>query len=187
MPSISSDAPPLANLTFGAVRAAGTMLAWLFSDYFERMPNLKIALSEGNIGWMPYFIERAEQVLDKQRHWAAKAGVQFYRGDSGTEAATATPQANLGTLDVRRTIRDHIFGCFIEETSGLRCLDIIGEDNVMIETDYPHSDTTWPDCIEVAQQLVKELPPVTQRKILRGNAERLFRFTPIEPTLAVGA
>jgi hypothetical protein len=54
MPQISSDAPLLANLTFGAVRAAGTMLAWIFSDYFERMPNLKIALSEGNIGWMPY-------------------------------------------------------------------------------------------------------------------------------------
>ena len=54
MPSISSDAPPMANLTFGAVRAAGTMLAWMFSDYFERMPRLKIALSEGNIGWMPY-------------------------------------------------------------------------------------------------------------------------------------
>jgi len=187
MPSISSDAPPLANLTFGAVRAAGTMLAWLFSDYFERMPDLKIALSEGNIGWMPYFIERAEQVLDKQRHWAAQAGVQFYRGDSGTDAAAAVPQANLGSLDVRRTIREHIFGCFIEETSGLRNLDIIGEDNVMIETDYPHSDTTWPDCIEVAQQLVKELPPATQRKILRGNAERLFRFTPIEPTLTAGA
>ena len=187
MPSISSDAPPLANLTFGAVRAAGTMLAWLFSDYFERMPDLKIALSEGNIGWMPYFIERAEQVLDKQRHWAAKAGVQFYKGDSGTGAVQAVPQANLGTLDVRRTIRDHIFGCFIEEVSGLRCLDIIGEDNVMIETDYPHSDTTWPDCIEVAQQLVKELPPATQRKILRGNAEKLFRFTPIEPTLPAGA
>jgi hypothetical protein len=70
MPVISSDAPGLANLTFGAIRAAGTMLAWVFSDYFERMPGLKIALSEGNIGWMPYFIERAEQVIDKQRHWA---------------------------------------------------------------------------------------------------------------------
>ncbi len=187
MPSISSDAPPLANLTFGAVRAAGTMLAWIFSDYFERMPKLKIALSEGNIGWMPYFIERAEQVIDKQRHWAAKAGVQFYKGDSGTAASTPVPQANLATLDVRRTIREHIYGCFIEETSGLRCLDIIGEDNVMIETDYPHSDTTWPDCIEVAQQLVKDLPAETQRKILRGNAEKLFRFTPIEPTITPAA
>jgi predicted TIM-barrel fold metal-dependent hydrolase len=183
MPAISSDAPPLANLTFGGVRAAGTMLAWIFSDYFERMPNLKIALSEGNIGWMPYFIERAEQVVDKQRHWAAKSGVRFYQGDSGTDAAEPTPQANLDRLDIRKVFRDHIYGCFIEETAGLRCLDIIGEDNVMIETDYPHSDTTWPDSIEVARQLVKELPEATQRKILRGNAERLFRFTPTEPVV----
>jgi predicted TIM-barrel fold metal-dependent hydrolase len=90
--------------------------------------------------------------------------------------------ANLDRLDVRQTIRDHVFGCFIEETAGLRCLDIIGEDNVMIETDYPHSDTTWPDCIDVAKKLVQDLPEATQHKILRGNAERLYRFTPIEPT-----
>jgi predicted TIM-barrel fold metal-dependent hydrolase len=181
MPAISSDAPVLANLTFGAARAAGTMLAWLFSDYFERMPGLRIALSEGNIGWMPYFIERAEQVLDKQRHWAAKKNVKLYGGDSGTAELAPVPQADLDRLDVRRTIREHVFGCFIEETSGLRCLDIIGEDNVMLEVDYPHSDTTWPDSIEVAHRLLKDLPPETRHKVLRANAERLFRFTPVEP------
>jgi len=177
MPVISTDAPGLANLTFGAVRAAGTMLAWLFSDYFERMPGLKIALSEGNIGWMPYFIERAEQVIDKQRHWAKSVGTAFYNN----EVETAQVMADLDRLDVRATIRDHIFGCFIEESSGLRSLDIIGEDNVMLETDYPHSDTTWPDCIGVAKKLLVDLPPDTQYKIQRGNAERLFRFTPAVP------
>ena len=184
MPMVWSDAPALANLTFGAARAAGTMIGWLFSDMFDRHPKLKVVLSEGNIGWMPYFIERAEQVLDKQRHWAKQANVRLYKGDSGSEAAEAAPQTDLDTLDIRRRFRDHIYGCFIEETSGLRSLDIIGEDNVMIETDYPHSDTTWPDCIEVAQRLVKDLPKETQRKILRTNAERLFRFTPVEPTVA---
>ena len=131
MPVISSDAPGLANLTFGAVRAAGTMLAWLFSDVFERMPGVKIALSEGNIGWMPYFIERAEQVIDKQRHWAKHIGTAFYNNKVATEQV----MADLDHIDVRGTIREHIFGCFIEESSGLRSLDIIGEDNVMIETD----------------------------------------------------
>ena len=181
MPSICSDAPALANLTFGAVRAAGTMLSWIFSDYFERMPNLKIALSEGNIGWMPYFLERAEQVVDKQRHWISKTTMQLYDQKAG-----ASLQADLSRLDVRQVFRDHIFGCFIEETSGLMCLDILGDDNIMIETDYPHSDTTWPDCISVAKKLVEALPPESQYKILRGNAERLFRFTPAEPTGAPG-
>ena len=179
MPVISSDSPGRANLTFGASRAAATMLAWLFSDYFERMPGLKIALSEGNIGWMPYFMERAEQVIDKQRHWAKKMGASFYNSDTSQEQLGA----DLDKLDVRETVRKHIFGCFIEESSGLRCLDLIGEDNVMIESDYPHSDTTWPDSIEVARRVLDEvgLSPETQYKILRGNAERLYRFTPIEP------
>jgi len=177
MPVISTDAPGLANLTFGAVRAAGTMLAWVFSDYFERMPGLKIALSEGNIGWMPYFIERAEQVIDKQRHWAKKTSAAFYNNAVETNQV----MANLDQLDVRATVRDHVFGCFIEESSGLRSLDIIGEDNVMLETDYPHSDTTWPDCIGVAKKLLSGFPPETQYKIQRGNAERLFRFTPATP------
>jgi predicted TIM-barrel fold metal-dependent hydrolase len=181
MPQISSDAPMLANLTFGAVRAAGTMLAWIFSDYFERMPNLKIALSEGNIGWMPYFLERAEQVIDKQRHWALTTTLDMLGGNQGTNNT-----ADLFKLDVRQVFRDHIFGCFIEETSGLQNLAILGEDNIMVETDYPHSDTTWPDCIGVAKKLVEGLPERTQYKILRGTAEKLFRFTPIEPEYGPG-
>ena len=91
--------------------------------------------------------------------------------------------ADLDHLDVRATIREHIFGCFIEESSGLRSLDIIGEDNVMLETDYPHSDTTWPDCIGVAQEAARR--PARRRRSTRscaGNAERLFRFTPVLPT-----
>ena len=108
--------------------------------------SLKIALSEGNIGWMPYFLERAEQVVDKQRHWISKTTTQWYN-ENGRSL-----QADLDRLDVRQTFRDHIFGCFIEETAGLKCLDIIGDDNVMVETDYPHTDTTWPDCIGVARK-----------------------------------
>ena len=179
MPVISKDAPGLANLTFGASRAAATMLSWLFSDVFDRFPGIQIALSEGNIGWMHYFIERAEQVIDKQRHWAKKVGAQFYQN----EVATEQRMADLDKLNVREVVRKHIFGCFIDETSGLRCLDMIGEDNVMLETDYPPSDSTWPDSIQVARRILQEhdLTPGQQYKILRGNAERLYRFTPIEP------
>jgi predicted TIM-barrel fold metal-dependent hydrolase len=180
LPKISSNSPQLADLTWGAMRTSGTMLSWLFSDYFERMPGLKICLSEGNIGWMPYFVERAEQVVDKQKYWASAADVKLYSGDSGVGEAQPTPQADLFRLDVRRSVHDHVFGCFIEETVGLRCLDIIGEDNVMMEVDYPHSDTNWPNSIKVARDLVAGLTEAQQYKVLRGNAERLFRFTAAE-------
>ncbi|UGQ11001.1 amidohydrolase [Yinghuangia sp. ASG 101] len=173
VPQIAPDAPFLANLAWGATRTSGAMLSWLFSGMFQRFPKLKIALSEGEIGWMPYFLERAEQVLDKQRHWVKK-GVRFM-DHAGSHSV------DLDTLDIRATFRDHIFGCFIDDEHGIASIDTIGEDNIMCETDYPHSDSTWPDCITVVKNRIKHLPEETQYKILRGNAEKLYRFTPAEP------
>ena len=174
LPAICHDAPPLANIAFGTVRTAGTMLSWIFGDTFERFPNLKIALSEGNVGWMAYFLERAEQCLDKQRHWLSR-GVPLHGYDNKYDAGTA---ANVDTIDVRRVFREHIFGCFLEDRTGMQVLDLIGEDNVMCESDYPHADTTWPHSVKVARDCMQGLSEATQLKLLRGNAERLFRFTP---------
>ncbi len=178
VPQIAPDSPFMANLTWGAVRTSGAMLSWLFSGMFARFPNLKIALSEGEIGWMPYFLERAEQVLDKQRYWVMR-GQKFMDH--------ATTDVDLDTLNIRELFREHVFGCFIEDHHGIASLDEIGEDNVMCETDYPHSDSTWPHCITAVKKLIGHLPPETQYKLLRGNAERLYRFTPSEPPVPAGA
>ncbi|MBV9285195.1 MAG: amidohydrolase family protein, partial [Acidimicrobiia bacterium] len=72
VPQIAPDSPFMANLTWGAIRTSGAMLSWIFSGMFQKYPKLKIALSEGEIGWIPYFLERAEDVLDKQKHWVSK-------------------------------------------------------------------------------------------------------------------
>ncbi|CUU59275.1 Predicted metal-dependent hydrolase, TIM-barrel fold [Parafrankia irregularis] len=184
IPKITPDAPFMANLTWGATRTSGAMLSWLFSGMFNRYPGLKIALSEGEIGWMPYFLERAEQVFDKQRHWV-KRGVQFHpfrpREEGGNTSRHDFAEVDVDTIDLRALFREHIYGCFIEDRHGIASIDEIGEDNIMCETDYPHSDSTWPDCIAVVKDQINHLTPEVQYKILRGNAERLFRFTPAEP------
>ena len=169
VPQIAPDSPFMANLAWGAMRTSGAMLSWLFSGMFTRFPGLKIALSEGEIGWMPYFLERAEQVLDKQRYWVQR-GVQFMEH--------ATTDVDLNTVNIRGLFRGHVFGCFIEDHHGIASIDEIGEDNIMCETDYPHSDSTWPNCITVVKKVIDHLPAETQYKVLRGNAERLYRFTP---------
>ncbi len=176
VPKIAPDAPFMANLAWGATRTSGAMLSWIFSGMFMRYPNLKIALSEGEIGWIPYFLERAEQVLDKQRYWVQR-GARF--GEHTNE------NIDLESLDIRATFRDHVFGCFIEDHHGIASIDDIGENNIMCETDYPHSDSTWPNCIEAVKKQIGHLPPQTQYKVLRGNAERLYRFTPAEPPASV--
>jgi predicted TIM-barrel fold metal-dependent hydrolase len=180
VPSIAPDAPFMANLAWGAVRTSATMLSWLFSGMFQRYPNLKIALSEGEIGWIPYFLERAEQVLDKQRYWVQR-GVRASFNQHGDS------DVDLDTLNVRATFREHVFGCFIEDHHGIASIDEIGEDNIMCETDYPHSDSTWPNCLTAVKKIVGHLPPETQYKILRGNAEKLYRFSAVEPSASAGA
>ncbi|MBO0856144.1 MAG: amidohydrolase, partial [Nocardia sp.] len=174
VPKIAPDSPFMANLAWGAVRTSGAMLSWLFSGMFQKYPKLKIALSEGEIGWIPYFLERAEQVLDKQRHWVKKGARFMDHGGAGSVI-------DLDTLDVRATFREHIFGCFIDDEHGIASVSEIGADNIMCETDYPHSDSTWPDCIGSVRRQIAHLDPQLQYKLLRGNAERLYRFTPAQP------
>jgi predicted TIM-barrel fold metal-dependent hydrolase len=178
VPQIAPDSPFMANLAWGAIRTSGAMLSWLFSGMFTRFPGLKIALSEGEIGWMPYFLERAEQVVDKQRYWVQR-GVQFMEH--------ATTEVDMDTLNIRELFREHVFGCFIEDHHGIASIDEIGEDNIMCETDYPHSDSTWPNCITVVKKIIGHLPPETQYKLLRGNAEKLYRFTPADIPVIAGA
>ncbi|HVU74872.1 MAG TPA: amidohydrolase family protein [Mycobacteriales bacterium] len=176
----SDDMPTLAFMAYSAAaNQAGTLLDWLFSQQFVKNPDLKIALSEGSIGWIPYFLERAEQVVDKQRFWASRYDINMNAThDRGEEQGAAS--FDLDT-DIRRLFKDHVYGTFIEDQAGLRLLDIIGEDNVMLECDYPHSDSTWPESISLANKWLSHLPEDVQHKIAIGNAERVYRFTPADP------
>src|SRR5690606_2272106 len=72
------DVPQRAFMAYSAAdNQAGTRLDGLFSGNSVRYPNRKIGLSEGSIGWMPYFLERAEQVIDKQRSWASRFDIDM--------------------------------------------------------------------------------------------------------------
>ncbi|OLT33885.1 amidohydrolase [Actinomadura sp. CNU-125] len=182
----SEDMPTLAFMAYSAAaNQAGTLLDWLFSGNFEKFGNLKIALSEGSIGWIPYFLERAEQVVDKQRFWASRFDIDMNASHERGEQKGAS-SFDLDT-DIRRLFKDHVYGTFIEDQAGIRLLDIIGEDNVMLECDYPHSDSTWPDTIRLANKWLGHLPDEVQHKITVGNASRIYDFAPADPaTIAAG-
>lgn len=71
-----------------------------------------------------------------------------------------------------------IYGCFYRDKHGLASLDTIGEDNVTFETDYPHTDSTWPDTQKIFAEQVEGMDPVLIDKIARGNAIRMLRLDP---------
>jgi hypothetical protein len=67
-----------------------------------------------------------------------------------------------------------IYGCFFRDQHGIDSLEVCGVDNITFETDYPHSDSTWPNTREVAQELMGHLPDDVITKLVRGNAIRML-------------
>src|SRR6202034_2344761 len=63
-----------------------------------------------------------------------------------------------------------VYGCFFRDQHGLDSLDVIGADRITFETDYPHTDSTWPDTRAVAEQMVQHLSDEDVYAIMRGNA-----------------
>jgi predicted TIM-barrel fold metal-dependent hydrolase len=176
--TMSDESPMLVTMSWGPpLLIAGAMIEWIFSPVFRKFPGVKIALAEGGIGWMPFFLEKCMQVVDKHRYWIASGDVR-HDSLSGRVEVNENAAIDLAGFSVMDTFRRHIYGCFIDDPHGVRNLDSIGYDNVMIETDYPHSDSTWPNCLEHAKKQLEGLTDQNRYKIMRGNAERLFRFTP---------
>ena len=54
-----------------------------------------------------------------------------------------------------------VYGCFFRDRHGLESLDRVGVDNITFETDYPHTDSTWPDTKEVAEDDGEATCPTT--------------------------
>ncbi len=67
-----------------------------------------------------------------------------------------------------------IYGCFFRDRHGLESLDRVGVDNITFETDYPHTDSTWPDTKVIAEKMVEGLSDADIYKIMRGNAIRML-------------
>jgi predicted TIM-barrel fold metal-dependent hydrolase len=173
--------PEVATMAWAiGVTSSGCLLDWLFSPVFHKFPKLQIALSEGGIGWMPYFLERAEEVLNNHRHWASKGNRRI---DHTTQSLSEIEDnlVDYMTLDIRQLFHDHVSGCFIKDEAGINAIKIIGEDSICIEADFPHSDCKWPKSVQHALHQMRELTDEQKYKILRSNAERIYNFTPAEP------
>ena len=156
MPSTSVDAPAAVGSTLTYMNAAMSLTDWLMSGLFERFPKLEIAYSEGQIGWIPYVLERADKVWEDNRGWG------------GIVDTVKRPPSEY--------YFEHVYGCFFDDPHGLRNLDAVGEDNVTFETDYPHSDSTWPHTEKVASEIMKDLTQAQVDKICRGNAIRMLKL-----------
>ncbi len=154
MPAGSPDAPVAVQATLSFNNAMASMSDWLFSGKLIQFPDLVLAYSEGQIGWIPYIIERADDVWREHRAWG------------GVKDLIPEPPSTY--------FRKHMYGCFFRDRHGVASLNEIGVDNVTFETDYPHVDSTWPDTKKLAEEHFAELDDDVIFKIVRGNAIRML-------------
>jgi predicted TIM-barrel fold metal-dependent hydrolase len=154
MPATSPDAPVAVAATLSFNNAMASLSDFLFSGLLVKFPSLKLAYSEGQIGWLPYVLERADDVWREHRAWG------------GVKDLVPEPPS---TYYYRQ-----VYGCFFRDRHGLDSLEQVGIDNITFETDYPHTDSTWPHTKDVAQDLMGHLPDEVVYKIVRGNAIRML-------------
>jgi len=175
LPKTSPDNPLIITLALTPMNAITTCVDWLFSGNFQRFPDLKLCLSEGGIGWIPYVLERCDYTLERQGAWASQSDFSV---DLATGSIDAKSVERMKFDTPSELFRDHVFGCFIDDVQGIDNLDVIGVDNVMIETDFPHTDSSWPHSIEIARKRLQHRSEEDIYKIFQGNAKRVFNFEP---------
>ncbi|MCV7257216.1 amidohydrolase [Mycobacterium shimoidei] len=132
----------------------------LFSPVVIKFPTIKFALSEGGIGWIPFMLERFEDLYSRQRAWT---------GDDLGDGATPT--------DV---FRRNFMSCFIRDRVGVEMRDRIGVETICWEMDYPHSDSSWPDAPEQLAAQLEGCTPDEVENITWRNAARAFGYDGVE-------
>ncbi len=131
----------------------------LWSRVIKEFPALRIALSEGGTGWIPYFIDRLDRTYEMHRAWTGQ--------DFGDQLPS-------------EVFRERFLTCFIADPIGVKLRHDIGMDNIAWESDYPHSDSSWPEAPEELEAVMAGVPDDEVNKITFENACRWYSFDPFQ-------
>jgi predicted TIM-barrel fold metal-dependent hydrolase len=152
---IESGPPGGAPLQIGATlfgqRSLTAATEWLWSEYPLRRPTLKVAMSEGGIGWVAMLLDRLDNMVDRSgygRGWAIRPA---------------------------EVLRRNFWFCTLDDPSTIDTRHAIGVENIMVEVDYPHGDGTWPETQQVIQDCWGHIPADELRAMCSLNAAALYR------------
>jgi len=155
----SPDAPADVMITLQPMNIVAAAADLLWSKPVKQYPDLKIALSEGGTGWIPYFLERADRTFEMHSTWTGQ---------------------DFGGRKPSDVFREHFLTCFISDAHGVKLRHHIGIDNIAWEADYPHSDSMWPGAPEQLSEVLDadNVPADEIDKMTHQNAMRWYSFDP---------
>ena len=126
----------------------------MYTGIFDRHPNLRTSFLEGNAGWVPFWLGRLDD------HAVGRQSVFFENN-------------NLALTPSEYFTRNVFVACDGDEVGLAAVLDLVGDDNFIWNTDYPHSDAPDPDKA-LPELLNQPISEESKRKILWDNPLRLF-------------
>jgi predicted TIM-barrel fold metal-dependent hydrolase len=133
-----------------------SMCDMIFSGVFERHPRLTLAIVEFELAWAPHVLAAMDYTY-RERHEEA---IYRFKGD--------TRPSDF--------FRENVVLSFQEDAIGIRLRDVIGVDNMMWGSDYPHSESTFPQSRKILAEILSGVPEPEQAKIVGGNAARVYGF-----------
>ncbi|KAF5991593.1 MULTISPECIES: amidohydrolase family protein [Streptomyces] len=153
------DSPPDVMITLQPMNIVSAAADLLWSQPVKDFPDLRIALSEGGTGWIPYFLERVDRTFEMHAAWT----LQDFGGKLPSEV-----------------FREHFLTCFISDPMGVKLRHEIGIDNIAWECDYPHSDSMWPEAPEELMGVMErfDVSDPDINKMTHENAMRWYSFDP---------
>ncbi|WP_068272210.1 amidohydrolase family protein [Aldersonia kunmingensis] len=155
------DSPMDVMITLQPMNIVQAAADLLWSKPIKQYPDLKIALSEGGTGWIPYFLDRADRTYEMHSTWTHQ---------------------DFGDKKPSEVFREHFLTCFISDPNGVKNRHDIGIDNICWEMDYPHSDSMWPGAPEELHDVFTTYDVTDDEinKITHENAMRWYSFEPFK-------
>src|SRR5262245_32849447 len=127
----------------------------ILTGVHDRFPDLKFVSVEAGIGWVPYYAEQMDDRYERNRHWA---------------------KIKLGKKLPSEYIRSNWMFTFVLDRYGVQNRHVIGLDNIMWSTDYPHHGCDWPHSRKTVAAMFEGVPAAERRQITYGNAARLYKI-----------
>ncbi len=148
MPSFFSNVDHWVRMSIGHM---------IFNGVFERYPKLQVGSVEMELSWVPHFLDRMDYNYTQR-------AIEF------------APYRFKGDLLPSDFFRSNVFLGFQEDGLGIRDRNIIGVDNLLWGSDYPHPESTFPRSREIIDEILADCTEDEKAKIAGGNAARVYNL-----------
>ncbi len=144
----------LSDMLMSKFGMAEPVALMIFGGVFQRFPDLRLVSVESGVGWFAFAANYMDETWKKQRYWMNS------------------------TLEKEPSffMSQNIYGSFIHDRVGVLTRSLPGAGNIMWSSDYPHSETTFPESQQMIEQLFEGVPLDEKNMIIGGRAQALYNL-----------